>query len=135
MGIGVTLIAFTALTGSLVLWAAVIAAEVCAKFSMSFLTAYGAPFREGLHSHLHQDAKPWFPAAAALLCLPLVLLPLPPAGLAAAAGIMVLTPLTLLFVARKVFGGVNGDVVGASNEITRALVLSALTILPVTAAF
>jgi cobalamin synthase len=30
---------------------------------------------------------------------------------------------------------VNGDVVGASNEITRALVLAALIIIPVTAAF
>jgi adenosylcobinamide-GDP ribazoletransferase len=135
MGTGVTLIAFAALAGSPVIWAAVIAAEVGAKFSMAFLTAYGVPFREGLHSRLHSDAKPWFPAAAALLCLPLVLLPLPPAGLAAAAGVMVLTPLVLLLVARKVFGGVNGDVVGASNEITRALVLAALAILPVTAAF
>ena len=135
MGIGVTLIAFAALAGSPVLWAAIIAAEVSAKFSMAFLTAYGAPFREGLHSRLHKDAKPWFPAAAALLCLPLVLLPLPPAGLAAAAGVMVLTPLVLLFPAKKAFGGVNGDVVGASNEITRALILAALTLLPVTAAF
>jgi adenosylcobinamide-GDP ribazoletransferase len=48
---------------------------------------------------------------------------------------MVLTPLVLLFVSRKVFGGVNGDGVGASNEITRALVLAVLAILPVTAAF
>jgi adenosylcobinamide-GDP ribazoletransferase len=135
MGAGVTLIAFAALAGLPVIWAAVIAAEVGAKFSMAFLTAYGIPFREGLHSFLHHDAKPWFPAAAALLCLPLVLLPLPPAGLAAAAGVMVLTPLVLLLLARKVFGGVNGDVVGASNEITRALVLAALAILPVTAAF
>lgn len=135
MGTGVTLIAFAALAGSPILWAAVIAAEVCGKFSMAFLTAYGAPFREGLHSRLHRDAKPWFPAAAALLCLPLLLLPLSRAGLAAAAGVMVLTPLVLLLVARKAFGGVNGDVVGASNEITRALVLAALTILPVTAAF
>jgi adenosylcobinamide-GDP ribazoletransferase len=135
MGAGVTLIAFAALAGAPILWAAVLAAEVCGKFSMAFLTAYGAPFREGLHSRLHQDAKPWFPAAAALLCLPLVLLPLPPAGLAAAAGAMVFTPLVLLFIAQKVFGGVNGDVVGASNEITRALVLAALTILPVTAVF
>jgi len=135
LGMTVTLVAFAALAGSPILWAAVIAAEVCAKFSMAFLTAYGIPFREGLHSRLHRDAKPWFPVAAALLCLPLVFLPLPPVVLAGAAGVMVLTPLFLLLLARKVFGGVNGDVVGASNEITRALVLVVITILPVTAAF
>lgn len=135
MGTCFSLIAFSALSGTPVLWASVIAAEVCAKFSMAFLTAYGAPFREGLHATLHRDARPWFPAAAALLCLPLVFLPLPPLGLAGAAGVMVLTPLVLLVIARRLFGGVNGDVVGASNEITRALVLVALAILPVTAAF
>lgn len=135
LGTGITLIAFAALAGSPIVWAVVIAAEVCAKFSMAFLTAYGAPFREGTHSFLHQESKTWFPAAAALLCLPLLLLPVPAVRLAGAAVAMVITPLALLFIARKVFGGVNGDVVGASNEITRAVVLAVLTIIPFTAPF
>jgi adenosylcobinamide-GDP ribazoletransferase len=127
---GITLIAFSALAESPVIGAAVIAAEVCAKFSMAFLTAYGTPFREGMHSFLHREAKPWFPAAAAILCLPLLLLPLSPLRLAGAAATMVTAPLVLLFVAHRAFGGVNGDVVGAANEITRALVLAVLVILP-----
>jgi adenosylcobinamide-GDP ribazoletransferase len=135
MGTGITLIAFAALAGSPIIWAAVIAAEVCAKFSMAFLTAYGPPFREGLHSSLYREAKPWFPAAAAILFLPLILLPLQPIRLAAAAMTMVIVPLILLFLAQRAFGGVNGDVVGASNEITRALVLTVLTIIPVTVPF
>jgi len=135
MATGITLIAFAALAGSPVIWAAVIAAEVCAKFSMALLTAYGAPFREGMHSFLHREARPWFPAAAAILCLPLLLLPLSPGSLARAAAVMVIVPLILLSLARRAFGGVNGDVVGASNEITRALVLAVLTILPLGAPF
>jgi adenosylcobinamide-GDP ribazoletransferase len=130
MASGITLIAFSALAESPVIWAAVIAAEVCAKFSMAFLTAYGTPFREGMHSFLHREAKPWFPAVAALFCLPLLLLPLSPLRLAGAAVAMVTTPLVLLFIAHRAFGGVNGDVVGAGNEITRALVLAVLVLMP-----
>jgi adenosylcobinamide-GDP ribazoletransferase len=48
---------------------------------------------------------------------------------------MVISPLVLLAIARRVFGGVNGDVVGASNEITRACVLAVLIIVPFTASF
>jgi adenosylcobinamide-GDP ribazoletransferase len=50
--------------------------------------------------------------------------------LAGAAAVMVITPLILLAISRRAFGGINGDVVGASNEITRALVLAVLIILP-----
>jgi len=135
MALGITLIAFAALAGSQMIWAAIIASEVCAKFSMAFLTAYGTPFREGIHSFLQQESQVWFPVAAALLCLPLVLLPLSPLSLAGAAVVMVIVPLILLSLARKIFGGVNGDIVGASNEITRALVLAGLIILPATVSF
>jgi adenosylcobinamide-GDP ribazoletransferase len=135
LGAGITLIAFAGLAGSPVLWAAVITAEVCAKFSMAFLTSFGVPFREGTHTLLYHESRAWFPAAAAILCLPLLLLPLPPVRLAGAAITMVISPLVLLAIARRVFGGVNGDVVGASNEITRACVLAVLIIVPFTASF
>ena len=61
LGISVTLLAFAGLQGSPSIIIAIIVGEVCAKFSMSFLTTYGTPFREGMHSYLHQVLKTLFP--------------------------------------------------------------------------
>jgi adenosylcobinamide-GDP ribazoletransferase len=128
-GIVTTLLLFAGLQASLSMAAAIIAGEVCAKWSMLFLTTYGEPFREGIHSYLHQHARPSFPVLAGLLCLPLFLLPLAPVKIAGALVVMVLCPAVLLLLARRLFGGVNGDVAGASNELTRALVVITLVLL------
>jgi adenosylcobinamide-GDP ribazoletransferase len=128
-GIVTTLLLFAGLQASASVAAAIIAGEVCAKFSMAYLTAYGEPFREGIHSYLHQYARPDFPFLAGLLCLPLFLLPLAPLKIAGALAVMVLCPAVLLIIARRLFGGVNGDVAGASNEITRAMVVITLVLL------
>jgi adenosylcobinamide-GDP ribazoletransferase len=125
-GISVTLLLFAGLMASSVIIYAIIIGEVCAKFSMAFLTRYGTPFREGIHSYLHQYSRPAFPFIAGLLCIPLVLLPVSPFELAGSAAVMVACPLILFIVSKRLFGGVNGDVVGASNEITRACVILAL---------
>lgn len=130
LALGITLISFAGLAGSPALFASLIAAEVCGKFSMAFLTVYGTPFREGIHSFLHSNVKPWFPVAAAILCLPILVLPFSPLRLAACFAAMIVTPAVLLFIARRAFGGVNGDVVGASNEVTRAVILIVLSIVP-----
>ena len=128
-GIVVTLIAFAGLQSAAPIWAAILTAEVSAKVAMSYLTTLGVPFREGIHSYLHGFARPWFLVPATLLTLPLFLLPLPPASvalaLAAAAGIAAV----ILALSRHLFGGVNGDVVGAANEITRAGVILLLALL------
>jgi adenosylcobinamide-GDP ribazoletransferase len=128
-GIVTTLLLFAGLQASASIAAAIIAGEVCAKFSMAFLTAYGEPFREGIHSYLHKDAKRYFPFLSLLLCLPLFLLPLEPVKVASGLVVMVLCPTVLLLLARRLFGGVNGDIAGASNEITRALVVIAVVLL------
>jgi adenosylcobinamide-GDP ribazoletransferase len=128
-GIVTTLLLFAGLQASASIAAAIIAGEVCAKFSMVYLTAYGEPFREGMHSFLHQFARPYFPVLAGLLCLPLFLLPLAPVKVFGALIVMILCPAVLLLIARRLFGGVNGDVAGASNEITRALVIVAMVLL------
>lgn len=114
-------------SASAVAWPLLIG-EVGAAFSMAFLTAYGNPVREGIHSFLHSFARPAFPLYAAVLCIPLVLLPVPRAGLALAAILMVAIPVIVLLVARRLFGGVNGDVVGGCHEITRAVIIAALVI-------
>jgi len=128
-GIVTTLLLFAGLSASATIAAAIIAGEVCAKFSMAYLTAFGEPFREGIHSYLHQYARPDFAVLAGLLCLPLFLLPLAPVKIAGALVVMVLCPAVLLLLARRLFGGVNGDVAGASNEITRAMVVITLVLL------
>jgi adenosylcobinamide-GDP ribazoletransferase len=128
-GIAVTLLLFAGLLASSTVISAIIIGEVCAKFSMSFLTTYGTPFREGMHSYLHQYSQPAFPLIAALFCIPLVLLPVSLSKLAGAALVMVVCPVLLLIVSKRLFGGVNGDVVGASNEITRACVILTLALI------
>ncbi|HDR72369.1 MAG TPA: adenosylcobinamide-GDP ribazoletransferase [Methanoculleus sp.] len=124
----VILIAFSGLLSVPEIAIAIIVAEVCAKAAMALLTVAGPPFREGLHSYLHARTRPWFPLATALLCLPLFLLPGTAAGTAAALATTLVVVAALRALAMRLFGGVNGDVVGASNEITRALSLVALAL-------
>jgi adenosylcobinamide-GDP ribazoletransferase len=122
-GIAVTLLLFAGLIASSSIIVAVIIGEVCAKFSMVFLTAYGTPFREGIHSYLHTFSKPSFPLIASLFCIPLVFLPVSPFQITGALLAMVLCPALLLSISKRLFGGINGDIVGASNELTRACVI------------
>jgi adenosylcobinamide-GDP ribazoletransferase len=127
-GIVVTLLVFAGLQSVPSIPIAIIFGEVCSKFSMAFLTTYGTPFREGIHNYLHQFSRATFPFAAAILCLPLILLPLAPVKIVAVFILMVLCPTILLFISKQLFGGVNGDVVGASNEITRACIILAIAL-------
>ena len=128
-GISVTLLLFAGLQAVPSLVFALIIGEVCAKYSMAFLTTYGKPFREGIHSYLQQFSQPYFPALSVLLCIPLLLIPLPPAKILGALLMMFVCPIILLAVSGRLFGGVNGDVVGASNEITRACAVLAIALL------
>ncbi len=128
-GMVVTLIAFAALQNAAHLPAAILAAEVSAKVAMSYLTTLGPPFREGIHSYLRGFARPWFLVPATLLALPLFLLPLPRVSVALALAVAAGIAAVMMLLARQLFGGVNGDVVGAANEITRAGVLLLLALL------
>jgi adenosylcobinamide-GDP ribazoletransferase len=107
---------------------ALIAGEVGGKFSMLLLTVAGRPCCEGMHAYLHGFARPRFLIYGTILCLPLLLLPLPPVGLVLTAVLSVAVPLAMLAVAGRAFGGVNGDVVGAAGEITRAAVILGIAI-------
>jgi len=111
-----------------IIWVLILS-EVCAKFSMVLLTVLGKPFHQGIHASLHEQSHLQFIFYAAILCLPLVFLPVSPLKLVAAAILMVIVPLVLLAISTRAFGGVNGDVAGASNEITRALVIIAIVLI------
>ena len=129
LGIAVTLLLFAGLQETASIACALIIGEVCAKFSMAFLTVYGEPFHEGMHSYLYQFAQSGFPAVSFLLCLPLFLLPVAPVKIFGSMLLMIICPVILLGISRRLFGGVNGDVAGASNEITRALVIVGIALL------
>lgn len=129
LGMTVLLLAYAGLASAPSLLWAMLAAEVLGRFGMALLTVAGAPFREGIHGYLHARARPWFVAPAALLCAPLLLLPLPARALAAAAAVALACPLVVLLLGRRLFGGVNGDLVGASHELCRAAALCAVGLL------
>ena len=131
-GIVITLIAFSSLATAPVVGAAIILSEVAGKYAMAIMTIFGSPFHDGLHAVLHRQARPWFVIPATLLLFPLVILPVPLITLALSGVVMVLTPALLIWIAMRLFGGVNGDVTGASGEITRAGVL---TVIACTAGF
>jgi adenosylcobinamide-GDP ribazoletransferase len=129
LAIATTLLLFAGLLESASIIYAIVIGEVCAKYSMAFLTAYGKPFHEGMHSYLHQFSQPGFPVISFLFCLPLFLLPVAPIKIFGALILMLICPTMLLEISSRLFGGVNGDVAGASNEITRALVIVGIALL------
>jgi len=129
MAIVISMVSFSSLASAPCLPCAIVIAEVGGKFSMAFLSTFGKPFREGLHSSIQSHSKPYFPVLAAILCTPLVFLPVAPIPLAMSAVMMIACPALLLAVSNRLFGGVNGDVTGAGNEITRAAILAVLCLI------
>ncbi len=128
LGLSITLISFGALSSLAIIPIAVLIAEVAAKASMASLTCIGRPFREGIHSYLFWRSRPWFVAVAWVLTLPLFLLPIPPIAVVSALFGASVATLFLLFSGERLFGGINGDLVGAANEIVRAVVFLSLLI-------
>jgi adenosylcobinamide-GDP ribazoletransferase len=62
----------------------------------------------------------------------LVVLALGPAALFITLVVLLATVLFALALARRVFGGISGDVSGATGELTRAVLLIALSMSAVT---
>ncbi|MBQ3718320.1 MAG: adenosylcobinamide-GDP ribazoletransferase [Methanomicrobium sp.] len=103
---------------------ALIIAEVAAKYVQVLFLVFGRPLREGMFSYLHSFAKRRFAVYALIICLPLLLLPIAPSAYLGAA----IGALAVFFVLKglsyRLFGGVNGDITGAANELTRLVVLT-----------
>lgn len=127
LGITVTLVAFAALSTIPSVGAAILAGEVFARLGTAWVTVAGPPFRDGIHSTLHRSSRPVHGFYAVLFVLPLLLV-LPSGSLILAGGITALSVAGMITLADRLFGGVNGDVAGATHEIVRALVIASLAI-------
>ncbi len=126
LGLMVTLISWGSLASIQLTFIAIILAEVAGKYSMAIMTIFGRPFHEGLHAMLHKYTTPWFAILSTLLLIPLLLLPVSIISIGFMAVVMIVVPAVLIILSTRLFGGVNGDVTGASGEITRAGVLVVL---------
>lgn len=103
----------------------VLAAEVGAKLGMMLVICYGRPAHEGLGSQLVEPLAPRAFGPALLVSLPVVAAA--PAGMTTAlVGALLAGPLVgvlALTWSHRALGGVSGDVIGATNEVARALAL------------
>jgi adenosylcobinamide-GDP ribazoletransferase len=111
-------------------FSAIVIAEVSAKLSMVTIVWAGKPSHKGLGSIFLAKAKKKFNVVAyifsALIVLPIIFETQSTAsGLASVALVFVSVPVAFVMnkVANGVFGGVSGDMIGATNETARAITL------------
>lgn len=124
----VILLTYSGLASVALMPAALIAAEVCSKFSQVVMITFGKPLLEGIHSYVHSFGKKYFVAVAFILCVPVGLLPFSPAEFAAIVLACVISIVFIYTLANRLFGGINGDIDGAAGEITRMAVIAALAL-------
>ncbi len=110
---------------------ALFAGEVAARSAMLLLLVFGRPAdAHSSSTHFVCSLKRGSRRAAALVLAlalpPLVALPLGSAALIAALAASVTAPFALAL-ARKTFGGISGDLIGATGELARAVLLVALS--------
>jgi adenosylcobinamide-GDP ribazoletransferase len=101
---------------------ALIVAEVCAKLSMVTIVWRGEPSHAGLGARFIEKANRKINVLAYLISFIICFLLLGIAGLMVVC-IAALFGLFMVRVGKNVFGGVSGDMIGATNEASRALTL------------
>jgi len=129
-----TLAALAALADASPLGAALllVTGEVAARSAMLLVLVFGTPAEESSSSsYFVRPLKAGRRRAAAIMLAltlpPLVALPLGPVVLLVALVVPVATPLFALALANRAFGGISGDVAGATGELARAVLLVALS--------
>ena len=113
------LIATVSLTSGFDLFRAILISEILAKFSMVLMASFGHSASLGSNSpflKIMKDRK--------RLLLASVIMFIPVIFLGGYVGLIMITTtvlvtLFLLFISNRSFGGITGDVLGTSNEITR----------------
>lgn len=103
----------------------VLAAEVGAKLAMVGVAARGTASHEGLGSALSSRTTRYTLPLGGLLALPAAILTLPHPAAAITVGVGGGTGLIVERWTRDRLGGMNGDVLGATNEIARLAALLA----------
>jgi adenosylcobinamide-GDP ribazoletransferase len=104
---------------------AIIAAEVAAKLAMVTIVAVGQSTGKGLGARFLEKAKTKRNIIAYVISLLIVIPLLQWTGLLIIA-VSILSGLVMERVANSVFGGVSGDMIGATNESARAVTLLVL---------
>jgi adenosylcobinamide-GDP ribazoletransferase len=108
-----------------------VASEATAKFSMVLLASAGKSAHKGLNTPfvkaMHGKPRGFRLATAFGLLFAISMVALQIVGLALMlAGL--LAALTMLMLSRRQFGGITGDVMGATNEVTRLASLLAVLV-------
>jgi adenosylcobinamide-GDP ribazoletransferase len=133
---GMIIVFHTGFASGLAILTSIITAEVIAKYVMVLLANRGLSAWEGFSSPFTAAMKDRRKIAVATgIMLAIVWLASSYAGLAA-LGVSLAIAGLLKYVSGKSFGGISGDVLGASNEMTRLsslIVLSSLPSLPLVA--
>ena len=109
---------------------AIIAAEVSAKLAMVTIVWVGKPTHKGLGSIFLSKAKKSVNIMAYLMAVVIVFIVLYFSGnlilgLVGTGLVLVSVPVAFVMeaVSERVFGGVSGDMIGATNEVARAVIL------------
>ena len=111
---------------------AALAAEAASRSAMLGVLCFGRPAEKTSSAVPFVEAlkKRRYRHAGLSLAVVLPLLAAVPLGIAAlpAAGLWIPAVVLVLYVTRRAFGGIGGDVSGATGELTRTLVLVALSV-------
>ena len=106
----------------------ILVVEISAKLGMLSCSTFGKPLIEGTGRYFVKKADEKFLTIGIILSLPLLLLfdGIDRKITIIAIIVAVISGFCMAKISKKHFGGVNGDVLGASNEITRVVVLLAI---------
>jgi adenosylcobinamide-GDP ribazoletransferase len=127
---GMIIVFYTGFSGLTTILASIITAEVIAKYTMVLLANRGLSAWEGFSSPFTAAMKDRRKiVAASAIMVAIVFFATSYAGLVALAISLAIAGL-LKHVSGKSFGGISGDVLGASNEITRLASLIVLSSVP-----